>query len=250
MRRTWGVVVCAAVAAIAAAPSAQAAPLATATTEDATSVAQTSATLHGTLNTAGLPAEYAFQYGTSRTYDHETTVQVTTTGFPSDEPVSATITGLSPGTTYHFRLTALIGAVPTYPEVDGADDTFTTLSPGGRGGGPGHHAGSVTLLKKRLVVRGGKVRVPLKCGGTRTCAGVLSITSARAVGTVLKRVRCVSGKQFTIAAGSQRKVKATVRMPCLALLASSTHGRRGAFLKVSLSTGQPDFSTGVTLVLG
>ena len=162
--------------------------------------------------------------------------------------MSAPVSGLSAGTTYHYRLVALVGFAPYAQYFLGADKTFTTQPSSGPGSG--NKTGSLVLPSKRLVVKGNKVKVRLECQSSRACRGTLSITTANAVGTVLRRVRCVSGKQFTIAPGAKRKVRAKVRMRCLALLASSTHGRRGAFLKVSLSTGQPDFSTGVTLVLG
>jgi hypothetical protein len=241
---------CAIAGAIVAAGSAQAAVPPSATTSDATSITQTSAVLHGTLDTAGLPAQYAFAYGTSTGYGQVTPAQ-STTGSTSAQQVSATITGLSPGKLYHFELGAVVGFSPYSMNLTGGDKTFTTQSSsGGPGGGTGSNAGKLKLLRKRLVVRGSKVKIPLKCASTRVCSGSLSITAMHAVGTVLEPVNCVNGKQFTIAAGSKKKVKANLSNGCLTLLQATAGHRRHGNLTISLFTHQPNLSTGVTLTLG
>lgn len=91
------------------------------TTEAASSVAATSATLNGTVNPNGASTDYYFEYGTDTNYG-------TTTGkedaglTTSDVIVSADITDLSSNTTYHFRLVAANAAGTTY----GEDKTLTT----------------------------------------------------------------------------------------------------------------------------
>ncbi len=176
-------------------------------------------------------------------YGQLTPVQ-TTLGSMSAQPVSATVTGLSPGTTYHFALLASVGVSPYVQKLVGGDRTFTTQPPPG----PLPKPGSLKLVHKRLTVTGGTVKVSLRCSGTRACRGGLSIKTWQAVGTVLDPVRCVAGKQFAIPAGSSPKIKATLRSRCLGLLTSAAGHRRGATLTVSLTSGQPNFSTRVTLV--
>lgn len=94
-----------------------AAPLVT--TNDATDVTTTLATLNGTLDDLGLASsvEVYFEWGTTTAYGSETPVQtMDTTG-----PFNADLTGLAPGTTYHFKAKA-VGDGISY----GQDSTFTT----------------------------------------------------------------------------------------------------------------------------
>jgi hypothetical protein len=116
-----------------AAPAANAAaPVAT--TLAATNITSTSAVLHGTVNNStpgqpyavppyAFPTTYTFVYGETTQYGSQTTSQ-SLPASTSTQTVSATITGLKPGTTYHFRLIAINsqGEVGT-----GGDVTFTTL---------------------------------------------------------------------------------------------------------------------------
>jgi hypothetical protein len=87
------------------APPAAVAPVVT--TQSASSVSTSSATLNGIVNPGGASTAYSFQWGLNNTYGN------TAVGSPaspltgtSDVPVSATISGLTAGTTYHYRLTA------------------------------------------------------------------------------------------------------------------------------------------------
>jgi len=100
----------------------------TVTTGTATSVTQTSATLNGNLTSLGTASsvQVYFEYGTSTSYGNTTTPQSKT----STGSFSATITGLSCGTTYHFRAVASGDGTAT-----GSDVTFTTLACDGGGGG-------------------------------------------------------------------------------------------------------------------
>jgi phosphodiesterase/alkaline phosphatase D-like protein len=89
-------------------------------TRSATEVRCTSATLNGTLDSMGTAesVEVSFQWGTTTAYDNETAGQiVTVTG-----SFNASLTGLSPRTTYHFRAKADGDGDPVY----GDDIMFTT----------------------------------------------------------------------------------------------------------------------------
>ncbi|HEX3909180.1 MAG TPA: hypothetical protein VHW67_00590 [Solirubrobacteraceae bacterium] len=91
----------------------------TATTDAATSIGDTSATLAGTLGAGGSSTAY-FQYGTTAAYGTATATQsVGASSGPS--PLAAAVGGLAPGVTYHFRLVAENSGGVIY----GSDRTFT-----------------------------------------------------------------------------------------------------------------------------
>jgi len=90
-------------------------------TAPATAVAPTSATLNGTVNPDGRPTTWYFEYGTSTAYGSKTSSKSAGSG-TSDRTVTATISSLSPSTTYHFRLVATSDAGTSR----GADASFAT----------------------------------------------------------------------------------------------------------------------------
>jgi hypothetical protein len=92
------------------------------TTSPATSIANFSATLNGSVNPHGLTTTVYFQYGTTTSYGLTTAIQSKTGN--TYQNVAANISGLTASTTYHFRVVASNSAGTTY----GADRTFTTLS--------------------------------------------------------------------------------------------------------------------------
>ena len=75
------------------------------TTLQATSINATSATLNGKVNPNGLAATYYFKWGATASYGNVTPTLSAGSG-SADVPVSAAITGLTAGTTYHFCLVA------------------------------------------------------------------------------------------------------------------------------------------------
>jgi len=99
---------------------AQSAP--SATTEAATVVGTSSATLNGTVNANGSSTAVTFEYGLTTNYGTtETADQSPVTG-NTNTAVSTTVSGLSPNTTYHFRVVATNANGTSY----GIDMTFTT----------------------------------------------------------------------------------------------------------------------------
>jgi hypothetical protein len=92
------------------------------TSTAATGVGVSAATLTGTVLTEALATAY-FQYGTSGAYGSSTSGQsVAFTASPRS--LGSAVGGLSPGTTYHFRVVAENAGGPSY----GADQTFTTAT--------------------------------------------------------------------------------------------------------------------------
>jgi hypothetical protein len=95
-----------------------------AVTGGASNVTSSSATLSGTVDPSGRPTTSFFEYGTSTSYGHKTSVA--NDGLGTDPVgVSATVTGLSAGHTYHFRLVATSDAGTSH----GADQSFVASSP-------------------------------------------------------------------------------------------------------------------------
>ncbi len=78
----------------------------TVTTESATSVTDSSAALNGTVNPEGISTTYYFQYGTTTNYGAITSGTSAGEG-ESTISASALLTGLSPNTTFHYRLVAI-----------------------------------------------------------------------------------------------------------------------------------------------
>ncbi len=91
-------------------------------TGSASAVGQTAATLNGSVNPRGSATTYHFDYGKTTAYGHSTATLSAGSGTTA-KSVSARITGLAPGTTYHFRLMGSSSAGTTL----GKDARFTTL---------------------------------------------------------------------------------------------------------------------------
>ncbi len=95
------------------------------TTNSASSLASTKATLNGTVNPSGSETAYQFEYGTTTSYGSKAPTSPESIGSGSSPvEVSEKIEGLAPDTTYHFRLVATNGKGTT----EGEDQTFTTPS--------------------------------------------------------------------------------------------------------------------------
>jgi Ricin-type beta-trefoil lectin domain-like/Ricin-type beta-trefoil lectin domain len=95
----------------------------TVTTNAATSLGGNTATLNASVNPEGAATTYQFEYGTTTAYGTKVPVTAKEAGSgTSAVAVSEAIAGLTPGTTYHFRITATnVNGTST-----GADKTFTT----------------------------------------------------------------------------------------------------------------------------
>lgn len=94
-----------------------------ATTGAATSITGTGAKLAGQVDPNGRATTFLFEYGPTTAYGSKTSSS--SAGSGSDPvAVSKTLSGLTPGVTYHYRLVATSDAGTR----SGADATFTTLS--------------------------------------------------------------------------------------------------------------------------
>jgi phosphodiesterase/alkaline phosphatase D-like protein len=115
----------------------------TGTSDNATSIGTTSATLNGTLTSKGTADNVAvsFEWGGTTSYGNTSTAQVKTAG----GTFSDNITGLTAKTTYHFRV-KLVGDGPA---VYGGDMTFTT------GSLPDTTAPTITLVASSGITKAG-----------------------------------------------------------------------------------------------
>ncbi len=93
-------------------------------TSSATSIGQTTAVLRAQVNPHGSATTYAFQYGTTAAYGAQTADHSAGSG-TSTIAVDTRATGLTPGTTYHYRLLATNADGTTA----GSDRTFRTDLP-------------------------------------------------------------------------------------------------------------------------
>ncbi len=100
-------------------------PSPTTTTLAASLVGSTTAILNGTVNANNVSTAVSFDYGSTDAYG------ITVPGFPSPvagsstTSVSASISGLTPGNTYHFRVTGISAGGTSH----GSDLTFTATCP-------------------------------------------------------------------------------------------------------------------------
>jgi CSLREA domain-containing protein len=144
-----------------------------AVTGDVSGVSSAGATVAGSVTVNDPSATVHFDYGQSATYGSTTTTRtlgpgVTPTG------VSAALTGLAPGTTYHYRIVATTRDGTS----DGADATFKTSASGSGPSGGGSFAGlkiakqSVKLTAKRVAPI--KASCPAATDGS--CKGTLTVT--------------------------------------------------------------------------
>jgi large repetitive protein len=93
------------------------------TTNAATALTATSATLNGTVNANNANTTVTFQYGLTAAYGTSVAAVPPTVAGAANTPVSYAIPGtLLPGTTYHFRVVG-VNSVGT---TNGSDLTFTT----------------------------------------------------------------------------------------------------------------------------
>jgi phosphodiesterase/alkaline phosphatase D-like protein len=121
MRRTLQVVVMSTVIGASVAGIASAASSPTISTGPATNIANSTAVLNATINPNGHVTQYDFSYGPTTAYGANTTLHKVKSGTKA-VAVTTTITGLLPGTTYHYR----VNASSAGGAVFGADRAFTT----------------------------------------------------------------------------------------------------------------------------
>jgi phosphodiesterase/alkaline phosphatase D-like protein len=149
-RRIWPGLVVLATAVCASTAGAQPAP-ATApsvSTGAATPLTSKAATVTGTLSSNGAPTTYSFEYGTTTGYGSQTRTR-NAGRRAGNVTVTERLSGLTPGTLYHYALVATNSAGTT----NGGDQTFMTATPPA----PAASTGAATSVTARTAVLGGTV---------------------------------------------------------------------------------------------
>ena len=130
-----------------------AAPVApTVVTAAASGIDDTDATLNGSVNPQGEDTTYHFEYGTTTGYGQSTATQ-NIAASNATSSVSASLSGLTPGTTYHYRLVA----ANTNGTTNGGDMTFTTTSPPPPNPPPAAVTGGTTSITQSSATLDGSV---------------------------------------------------------------------------------------------
>ena len=140
-----------------------------------------SATLNGTVNPGGAATEWWFEYGTSTSYGSATTHTSAGSG-SANVAVSRALTGLSPATTYHYRLVAKNAS----GTPNGGDGLFTTASPPVVVTSPATGVGPTTATLGGTVNPNGEPTTWFVEYGTSTSYGSKSATADAGSGTAAK----------------------------------------------------------------
>jgi DNA-binding beta-propeller fold protein YncE len=146
------------------------------TTGSASEVRATSATLGGTVNPQGIELKDChFEYGTEASYGHSAPCVPAAGSIPADSSehsVSAQVTGLTAGSTYHFRLVAANANDVSEPNA-GEDATFQTPpTPSIEGMAAVNVAGTTADLNARINPNGFDTTYRLEWG-TSTAYGTI-----------------------------------------------------------------------------
>ena len=202
------------------------------TTGAFSALTSTSANVAGTVNPNQRPTTYRFAFGKTTAYGSLTPVVAAAAG-DSAAPVAAALTGLTPSTLYHYRVTATNGD----GTVVGADKTFTTpaapkpATPTTPPGTLPSFGGVSILTKSARADRKGRVSVKLRCPASAVtrCKGKLSLTAK-----VKKKTVKLGKASFSIAPGKTKTVRIKLSKSKRRLLARSKR------LKGSLSAAATD----------
>jgi uncharacterized delta-60 repeat protein len=156
-------------------------------TGQATGVGEVSAAVAGTVATNGLSTSYHFDYGTTVAYGRSMSATILAPSGTSI-PVSKRLTGLRPGTKYHYRLVAQNADGTTH----GGDRTFTTV--------PRLHASLVAVPGSYSSARVEKKGLQVRFTCSQACSVIGSLVIS---GGTARRLR-LAKRQIIIASGSTR----------------------------------------------
>jgi CSLREA domain-containing protein len=202
-----------------------AAPIAAVSAADG--ISTSGATLHGLVNPNEVAAGVHFEYGTTIAYGQSTGTQ-TIDGIGQQTLSPAAITGLTPGTTYHFSLVA----TSTDGTVRTADATFiTNAAPSGGGGpgGPGQRTSAPPALS-HLTINPGKL---VRRGRHHVTIAYVDSAAARTTIVLLRRTSGVQRGKRCVAAGRR---PSTHRCTRLVRVGSLSHADRIGRNRLHLTT--------------
>jgi plastocyanin len=209
----------------------------------ASAIGETTATLAGTVNPGGQASTYSFVYGL--TSEHGlSTPELPAGADRSAHSVSAMLTGLAPGTVYHYELIANNNSGP----VMGIDRTFTTAStPPPSGGtppsqppasGPSGTTNTPVLTPSLVAFAPLSPTVPVPIGGSPLVGGSHALTLAAS-----QHSATVHGSIDVSPAGAGGRLEVAVFAPG-ASLAAARHPagvRVGRLLRSAVRAGVVSF---------
>ena len=146
------------------------------TTGSASGLSATGATLGGTVSSNGVASTVTFEYGLTTSYGSTATAtQSPLASSASAASVSASITGLTCGTTYHYR----VKAVNSVNTSNGSDVTFSTVCQTNGACGTAASVASFIAPSSNLCSAGTAGQVSSSQGGySWTCSGTGGGTNA------------------------------------------------------------------------
>jgi hypothetical protein len=153
--------------------------------------------LNGSINPDGFATSARFDYGTSTSYGHSTSPVAAGSG-SSPVAASAPITGLSAGTTYHYRIVALSNGMPS---AFGSDHTLTTSPPA--------HPTATTGAATNVGVSSATVKGSIKPNGSPTSSRFDYGTST-SYGHSTSRVAAGSGSSPVTASAAITRLSAGI----------------------------------------
>jgi hypothetical protein len=222
-------------------------PAPSAATGAAGAITGSSATLAGTVDAKGVATTYRFEYGTTTAYGHATPSATAGSG-----PATATVEGLTPGTTYHYRIVATnAGGI-----AQGNDATFTTTAApvAPAPAAPTTAApvvatpvplaqpfAGVELVSRRLAYKRRAIVVKLRCpaGTIGRCSGRTKLTARR-----IKLGRAA----FSIAPGGRATVKVRATRAGRRLLAGAPRLRAKATIRARNGAGASKITTAAVTI--
>jgi uncharacterized protein (TIGR02145 family) len=171
----------------------------TANTITATNVGSTTATLNGTVNANGSLTTITFEYGTTTSYGSTITASQSPVTGSSNTSVSAGITGLIPGSVYHYRVKAVsCGGI-----ITGTDLTFSTIctAPSATTNAPTSLANTTATLNGTVNANGCSTVVTFEYGlttsyGSNITASQSPISGSSSTGVSAAITKLSSGQNY------------------------------------------------------
>ena len=177
-----------------------------AVTGSASEVTTTGATLGGMVTANAADTTVSFQYGTSTSYTNIAAASPAMVTGNSVTAVTATLSGLNPKTTYHFRVVATNSQGTT----NGADATFTTDA---TGNAPGTPIVTTQPITRREQAAGNQVIFAVEASGPGTLTyqwykNGAAIRGATAAQLLLTNITAADAASYTCAVSNRSgKVK-------------------------------------------
>jgi hypothetical protein len=207
----------------------------TVVTGAASAITQTGASIAGTVNPNGSNVtDCHVEYGTTTSYGAQVACAALPGSGTSAAAVSATLSGLTAGTTYHYRVVATNGG----GTANGADQTFATSPvpscatdaslcpppPRTCATDPSlcPKPGVLALDATTAAVRAGKAAIKLSCNGETACTGKITLTArvkVRRGGRTVVKTQTIGTANVDIAAGGSATVKVSLSRAARSVLA-------------------------------